>query len=126
MYDRVNQAEQCGYVGLNPIMRKQSAFEEERAMTTPGDPIRAVSGRSEIASALEQQEKLSSVLHDVLSALEQKLQPVYASVPEPGRTDPASAPMPCATTIGSCISQNSDRILTAIHRVQMLTRGIQI
>lgn len=99
---------------------RQMAEATERAKS----PIEPPSNRSEVAAALEIQHKLVGALHDTISQLESRLQPVVAPMPAKPETSPDFPP--CGTQVGGLITENAAGILRAIERLQVLMRAVQV
>lgn len=110
---RVSQAEQSGFsrlnVGAGPLQ------------PTPTRP-------SEIHEQLGMQEKGLSLLHEIISALENRVSAV--SVPRPASTGNgggASTPAPaCATGVGTLLAQSNAVLSAAIQRLQSIQAGIAL
>ena len=124
MYDRLQQVGAC-----NSATELEQSSLRRLAQITGGDGPRTLAapvpnGRSEMASALEQQEKATYDLMEVVRMLADKLSPVLVPRPETGGS---SAGEPAyGSQIATCLQTNTHQIRAASEMLARLVRDLAV
>lgn len=125
MYDKQGLIGPANYSAQDSL-RQMAAEQAERSRYSdmpPPSPV-TTGGRSELASALDAQERATHELLAIVDVLTQKLAPVLSPTPE--KDCAGSGERGYGSQIAGCIASNTTSVRSAIGRLSSLVRDLAV